>query len=181
MAWTKLADALQGKRELVLYAQRKYLVSWFPEYDPASPDQLDDTDRPWDMDHIHPKKYISGRHNIPPIIKDWHKSIGNLRAWPMEANRADGEDPPRKKLSGEREILGNIIEEFQIREASFVGDEWPQWENSTPDQDWFHENYLAKPEDYPSCRGALIQIITNRWVALYREWYDTLLINELFK
>jgi len=181
-AWTKLADVLWGKRELVLYAQRKYLVDWFPKHDPASPDQLEDTDRPWDMDHIHPQKYIYGRWNIPLIIKDWHGSIGNLRAWPLEANRADGEEPPCKKLSQPAEIKEHygLTTSEQVHKASFIGSEWPQWKESTPAQDWFHANYLAKTEEYPSCRGALIQAITARWVALYREWYETLLVGDLF-
>jgi hypothetical protein len=187
-AWTKLADAIRGKQELVLYAQREYLVRWFPRYDPSSLDQVEDTDRPWDMDHIHPQKYIYGKWNMPRIIKNWHGSIGNLRAWPMEANRADGEEPPGNKLelSGEEDIKEYYTEYYgltsseEVRHASFVGSEWPQWKASTPAKDWFHGNYLAKIGEYPSCRGALIQAITTRWVALYREWYETLLVEDLF-
>lgn len=187
-AWTKLADALWGKRELVLYAQREYLVRWFPQYDPSSLDQLEDTDRPWDMDHIHPQKYIYGRWNMPRIIKDWHGSIGNLRAWPMEANRADGEDPPGKKLELLKDEYLNkyysLTKSEEVRQASFVEKEWPLWKASAPakdpDKNWFPGNYLAKIEEYPSCRGALIQAITTRWVALYRKWYETLLVEDLF-
>jgi len=182
-AWTQLAKALWSKRELVLYAQREFLMYCFPHYDPSSLDQLEDTDRPWDMDHIHPQKYIYGRWNIPRIIKDWHGSIGNLRAWPMEVNRADGEDPPCKKLLEPGDTGGRygLTTGEQLRNASFVGSEWSQWQASTPDKDGFPANYLARPEDYPSCRGALITAITSRWVALYREWYETLLIGDLFR
>jgi hypothetical protein len=70
----------QRPSPLVLYAQRQWLVEWFPEYDPVRADQLEDTDRPWDMDHIHPGNYVNGKWYIPQIIKDWHSCIGNLRA-----------------------------------------------------------------------------------------------------
>jgi hypothetical protein len=186
-AWTKFADALKSKRALVLYAQRTYLRHWFPQYDPSSPDQVEDTDRPWDMDHIHPQKYVYGRWKIPPIIKEWHSSIGNLRAWPLEANRADGDDPPHKKLGIRlpacREMAGwyGLTTEKGVRNASFVSSDWPHWQASTPDDEWFPVNYIAKPEEYPSCRGALITAITSRWVALYREWYETLLVGDLFR
>jgi hypothetical protein len=182
-AWTQFANVLSSKRELVLYAQREYLMHWFPNHDPSSLDQLEDTDRPWDMDHIHPQNYIYGKRYIPQIIREWHGTIGNMRAWPMEVNRADGEAPPRRKLTepGEMGDRYGLATGEQVRNASFVGNEWPQWEASTPDGNGFHANYLAKPEEYPSCRGALITAITSRWVALYRHWYETLLIGDLFR
>ena len=31
--------------------------------------QLQDTEQPWDLDHIHPQNYVQGVNNIPPIIK----------------------------------------------------------------------------------------------------------------
>jgi hypothetical protein len=192
-AWERFAEALWGKRELVLYAQRECLMEWFPQHDPSSPDQLEDTDRPWDMDHIHPQKYINSLKKIPRIVKDWHGSIGNLRVWPMEVNRADGEAPPRQKLCRMRSELGETARRYglttdaRVRKASFVGGEWSQWQASTPDTsdasdpDSLPRNYLARPEVYPSCKIALITAITSRWVALYREWYETLLVGDLFQ
>jgi len=50
-----------------------------------------------------------------------------------------------------------------------------------PDQRWFPDNYLGKPEEYGIYIRALVKAITGRWVALYKEWYDTLLIGDLFK
>jgi hypothetical protein len=36
-----------------------------PTYDPTSVDQLDDADRPWDFDHIHPRAHIEHKKGVP--------------------------------------------------------------------------------------------------------------------
>jgi len=185
-AWTKLADELRWKKELVLYAQRHAIRSWFPDFDPISPDHLEDTDHPWDFDHIHPQAYVAYKWNMPRLIKDWHSSIGNLRAWPLEANRSDGAVPPLEKLNFRRQepaqqaILAQygLNDTRQLREASFVGKEWPDWQRSTPDEEDFPANYLAQ-DKYQENRCRLIRAVTSRWVALYREWYESLGIGEL--
>ena len=67
---------------------------WFSNYDPASPDQLEDTDRPWDYDHIFTAAY-GQVYNLPQLVREWFASVGNLRIWPLEANRAVGADTKR--------------------------------------------------------------------------------------
>lgn len=191
-AWTKFTNALWGKREIVLFAQREWLVKWFPDYDPSSHEQLEDTDRPWDFDHIHPQKYIYGRWNIPQVIKDWHGSIGNFRAWPFELNRSDAESVPRIKFKDacdednrfslkKRRNNGELNSE--LLKASFImkSKDWPKWEACAPNKEGFEGNYLANAKTYGECRVSLISAITQRWVELYREWYSELLIKDLFK
>ena len=166
---SRLASMPQRPSPLVLYGQRQWLAQWFPEYDPARPDQLEDTDRPWDMDHIHPTSNIYGKHGISQIIREWHGCMGNLRAWPLEANRERGADSPAQKLHVpiKREIDLGLHSGLQIREASCIEEnyEWPLWKASTSDGSW---------------RPALIEAITKRWIRLYEEWYNTLLIGTLF-
>lgn len=82
-AWLSFVKQLKNRQDLVIYAQRKTLSGWFEGYDPTRPDQIEDTDCPWDFDHIFPS-YFTGTWYVPQIIKDWHGSIGNLRAWPAE-------------------------------------------------------------------------------------------------
>jgi len=180
-------DRLMPQRPspLVLYAQRQQLAEWFSEYDPASTDQLEDTDRPWDMDHIHPSNYVNGKRYIPQIIKGWHGCIGNLRAWPLEANRARHDKSPAKKLSepDEKEKSLGLCDGQQIRQASFIEEnrEWQLWHASTPKKEGFSDKYLANQQDPDGrCRPVLIKAITSRWIRLYEEWYDTLLVASLF-
>lgn len=52
-------------KDLILYAQREFISSFFKDelY------QLDDTNVPFDWDHISPRKHIQGEKRIPDPIK----------------------------------------------------------------------------------------------------------------
>ena len=96
-------DVFSESRSILLYAQRKWIQQWFPEFDPSRPELIEDKDRPWDYDHILPQNLLRGRgggtlHRLPAVISDWVCSIGNLRAWPLEANRSDSDTSPSQKL-----------------------------------------------------------------------------------
>lgn len=179
--WVFFADKLWGERRLVLHAQRRQLAAWFPDFDPTDPGSVEEMNRPWDMDHIHPRYYIEGRHNILRIVRDWHGSIGNFRAWPFDANRADAESVPARKLDGDPdEVLRSygLRNAADKRSASFVSeDQWPNWQRSTPTGD-FPPRYLSMGP-YGDCRIALVRALTSRTIALYKGWYDSLKVEML--
>lgn len=186
----RFLDTLYDSRPLLLYAQRDWLRKWYPAFDPSQPEYMEDKNRPWDFDHILPQNLLrtesgGARHNIPQVIWDWCSSIGNLRAWPLEANRSDSDTSPTLKLTQvspeERRYAMNIGADE--RAASFVGNvDWPHWQNSVPITDdgisVKNRRYLASP-DYHVHRKALIMAIVHRFVALYCEWYSALNISEL--
>lgn len=181
--WDDFIGRLYHGRNLVLFAQRQALATWFEDFDPTDPDTIDEINRPWDMDHILPSFYVHGRQGIPRIIRDWHGSIGNLRAWPLDANRSDAEAAPRVKL----DEINDATQAYGMRTAcdllaaSFIPEsDWDHWYGSTPDTDkWFPERYLALPEKHGECRKALIKAIINRTLALYVEWYEQMRIDSL--
>jgi hypothetical protein len=180
-SWGRFIDSLKGNRSILLYAQRKWLATWFPEFDPSQPDFLEDKNRPWDYDHIHPQSYLQGRNGgslqgIPPLIKDWHNSIGNLRAWPLEANRSLGKCPPANKLENsiEEERWYGINNGERVRSASFIAENsWEDWRHCVPEK----EN-LTEASTYEQ-RQALINAIVKRFLAIYRNWYETLKLSTL--
>ena len=135
--------------------------------------------RPWDYDHIHPNNYVAGRWYIPQIIKDWHNTIGNFRAWPFEANRADHDISPLIKFTNvnDQEISYGLVSPEEKRCMSFIagGPEWQFWQESTPPGD-YDGKYLAT---VVTCQRALIRAITARYVRIYSEWYGALRINDL--
>ncbi|MDD4930186.1 MAG: DUF262 domain-containing protein [Gallionella sp.] len=187
-AWTKFINSLWNNRSILLYAQRDWLKMWFPDYDPSQPEQLEDMNRPWDFDHIHPQRYLknekgNSHQNIPNIVWDWHSSMGNFRAWPLELNRADGDTSPAYKLNeiSDDEIRYLMKTPKNARSASFIGEDhdWPSWQESVPSGGDHPRQYLADPANYGACRKKLILAITARFVALYREWYVTLKVDKL--
>lgn len=181
--WDQFIDALWGNRSMLLYVQRDWINEWFSDFDPSLPEFLEDKNRPWDYDHIHPQSFLQGRNGgtlwgLPQIIKDWHNSIGNLRAWPLEANRHDHDDAPALKLqsvSPEEAKYGITIR--NKLEASFITlDDFDQyWSKCDP----ANGKKLNDSENtYPE-RWALVNAIVWRFLAIYRQWYDDLKLSTL--
>jgi hypothetical protein len=186
LMWSRFAVTTWNLRPLVLYAQRGWLNAWFSDFDPARRDQLEDTDRPWDMDHIHASNYVKNIKRPQPHLRvlrdEWHGCIGNLRAWPLELNRGDGDASPTAKLAypettDERSILAEyeIRSRSQLLAASVIADS-SAWEASTPYNE-FKTNYLKTELQ---CYPPLIKAITERWLGLYRGWFRDLQVQRLF-
>jgi hypothetical protein len=76
--WTSFRNRLFGNKSLILFAQRKYINDKFGDFNQM--DTLEDTNTPWDWDHIYPSSWVVGKHNIDGRIRRWNNSIGNLRA-----------------------------------------------------------------------------------------------------
>ena len=180
-AWQNVLDKTWSHRPLIDYAQREWLANWFPDFDPTMPGQMDDLNRPWDYDHIHPSKFGGDVRNLPAVIREWHQSIGNLRAWPLELNRGDQADSPAEKLSVTDVQTAHFgMTKFEdLLRASFIDEssEWGDWQATFPTP-LVNHRYLALPGSDDQ-RQALLRVITSRFCRLYREWYENLAIGNL--
>jgi len=183
-ACDRFFDVLWNCHPMLLFAQRKWLATWFPNFNPALPEFMEDKNRPWDYDHIHPQNYLrsdggNSLRGMPQLIKDWHGSIGNLRAWPLEINRADGDRIPQLKFDdiGAIERRYGINREKHKLEASFVGaDDLPCWHESLPAGS---ERGYLKESDAHEARCALIKAIVTRFNRIYQDWYQGLRLADL--
>jgi hypothetical protein len=178
--WEKLLDKMWGHRPLIDYAQRAWLARWYPDFDPTLPGQMVDINRPWDYDHIHPSRHRV--NNVPAVIREWHQSIGNLRAWPLELNRGDQDDSPLAKLSinsPQSDYFFDGSRPEVLRKASFIEEfsEWKDWQETVPLPVVDHR-YLAHSSSHEQ-RQALLRAITHRFCRLYREWYENFAIADL--
>lgn len=79
-------NSLSYNKELLLFAQRKYLNKTFPNYKPISRFDWEEHNRPWDFDHIVPQKWVSNKRGNSKC-KDYLWTIGNFAALPFEINR----------------------------------------------------------------------------------------------
>lgn len=93
-SWIALFDRIYPwdkyvPREMLLYCQRDYMNSRFITYDPARQDLWEDSNRPWDYDHIVPQEWVNGKNNMPYrwYCQKWLNCIGNIGAIPFEINR----------------------------------------------------------------------------------------------
>ena len=159
-----LLNHLVSCRQILLYAQRTYIRQRFQAFDQWET-TLKDTNCPWDWDHIYPSTYY--RKNPNPIYKDWHGTIGNLRARGLSENRSDGCDWPSEKLKGKNEEDG-----IAIRRDSFVSE--ILWLEKIKGLENRHD--AVKNEE---TARAMCDIVLARLVAIYDEWYRELRIGSL--
>lgn len=91
MPWWPFWNIICFNKDLLLYAQRKYLKANFRLYDPAKSDMWDEHNRPWDYDHIIPQDWIhkKGKHRkeYTEYCEAWLNYNGNFAAIPFEKNR----------------------------------------------------------------------------------------------
>ncbi|MFA6377690.1 MAG: DUF262 domain-containing protein [Acholeplasmataceae bacterium] len=84
----KIYNHIKYNKNLLLFAQRKYLNKTFQNYKPVSSSDWEEHNRPWDFDHIVPQDWISNIRGLyREQCKDYLNTIGNLAAIPFEINR----------------------------------------------------------------------------------------------
>ena len=165
-AWQKFWGTVmwdKGYRRLVLFAQRKFLEKTFSSYAPEAPDQIEDSDRPYDWDHILPQSYFGEKYSRG-IWKYWGQSNGNIRAWPLADNRGDGDALPAVKLNRDNrdEILRNS--------AIYDPKPWLEIGNDSKNI----RKCLKDGNNAGEIGPIVLQAIVKRLAALYRHWYEEL-------
>lgn len=193
-AWGRFIDGLRYNRSMLLFAQRAAINDWFEDFYPFGPEHVTGSEAPWDFDHIHPRRRLrNARGNslrIPNLVREWHDTIGNLRAWPMELNRSDSDASPGWKMAAREDTDAEILRSYNLDStgtvvrASFILDaDLGHWQATAPDDDGpadFLEDYLSTTcEDHGWYRQQLVRAITTRFCALYRHWYEELKLAEL--
>lgn len=167
--------------DLVLYAQRDFLHDIFKN----KQFHLDDSNVPFDWDHIYPKSLINNKKNLPRLIKEFYESIGNFRAWPYELNRMDSDALPYIKFNPAeysedidflKQSWKRFIEKHKDLEADFhqISKNLLMW--SVCATEW------AKSEIGDIKKGdakEVFKLIVTRAVDLIGKWYTELLIEDL--
>lgn len=87
--WFNFLNRLLSSRSksLILLAQREYINKTFREYNEI--EDLDDTNTPWDWDHIYPSSWVYGKWYIDNRTRRWEWRIGNFRAMDLTDNRSE--------------------------------------------------------------------------------------------
>jgi Protein of unknown function DUF262 len=174
-------------RDLILYSQRKFLKDHFKN----KQFQLDDTNVPFDWDHISPNKFVYKKFGIPKIIKDWYGTIGNLRAWPYSLNRMDQDEVPARKLDP---INPEKYDEDENILFNNIKSKWEQYLLETDKKNYTPEQLKNELLDYSSCdeewADCVFEDLKKEWKNVYRlilkrslsiigGWYSQLRIEEL--
>ena len=86
-SWWGFINSVQYNRLLILIAQSSYIRDEFPEFNEL--ERLEDTNTPWDWDHIYPSEWVYGQRKIHELTRKWNNTIGNLRAMSLSDNRSE--------------------------------------------------------------------------------------------
>lgn len=147
---------IQYNKQMILFAQREYINSTFKDFNQL--DEIEDTNVPWDWDHIYPSEWVYRKVYCNQSIKDWNNTNGNFRAISLEHNRSRSNQQSPKDISNNEE-----------REYSFIKEnDWLYWKN-IDNRIWDNkiENHF--------------KAITTRTINIYECFWNDLKINELIE
>jgi hypothetical protein len=153
--WNKHVNKIFNNRSLLIYSQRKYFSDKFKDFNQM--ESMEDTNRPWDWDHIYPKSWVDNLHYIHHLVKRWVNSNGNFRALSYDDNRSESNNlSPADRLNSEN-----------IRRDSFISE-------SDFESFWGELGYESKAIKYDDEVSIKIYLsaVVNRTVNIYEEWYN---------
>lgn len=85
--WNSFIDLAFSNKNLILLAQREFINENFKDFNQLA--NLEDTDTPWDWDHIYPKSWVENKWYIDKRTRYWEWKNGNFRAMPLAGNRSE--------------------------------------------------------------------------------------------
>lgn len=153
-------NKLRDQNELLVYAQRDYIETVFDGFDPSNKLMWKGHNRPWDYDHILPSQNLNGtgsRRSMPKyheVCKAWQQSIGNLVAVDFSFNRSSQHTVDAYKKYAEKDgikVFSKNLPDFVIN--------------------------LDSADELDRSRRFVLAA-KNRLVAIYEEWYNTLIIEQ---
>lgn len=148
---------IRDNRLFVLFAQREYINENFKDFNQL--EDFDDTNTPWDWDHIYPSEWVKSKSNINNGIRDWNDTNGNLRILSLDVNRAEGNKIPPK----------DRVKEKSDRDISYVSESdfkyWSKIESRIYD-DQIQNHFYA---------------ITTRMINIYNKFWQDFKIHEFLK
>ncbi|WP_344785909.1 DUF262 domain-containing protein [Postechiella marina] len=119
--WRNLCHYVFWNRQFLTVAQRNYFNSQFGEF--MAFEGIEDTNKPWDWDHIYPNSWVYRKTKISVLVKWLLNSNGNFRALSFNENRSQSNNQ-----SPEMRFKDNV----QAQNDSFVcKNDFQYWVNLT--------------------------------------------------
>lgn len=184
--WDRIYDSMEYveffknvmcNRDLLLWIQREFLSDqrFFRE----ELFRLDDTDVPFDWDHISPENLVKNKRNLPAPLKDIYYEPCNLRAWPYQLNRSDQDNLPAIKFSIADTNCGHLRSALRGYDDRKI--ESYLLENSFCKRGWrkFGDDWLDQSKINDSHWQFVYKLIYGRWIEMSRELFEQLKFKEL--
>jgi uncharacterized protein with ParB-like and HNH nuclease domain len=95
--WKGTSGIVYWNKSLLILAQREYFNREFNEF--MEFDGIQDTNRPWDWDHIYPSSWVHSRWGIVDLVKRTVDTNGNFRSLSFNENRSQSNhQSPNKRF-----------------------------------------------------------------------------------
>lgn len=151
--WYALVDKIYRNKSLLLFAQRDYINDKFKDFNQV--ESIEDTNRPWDYDHIYPISWVFNKDGINNLVRVWVNSIGNFRALSYDDNRSES-----NHLSpAERFIDDNKKQDSFIKENDLVF--WKE----------INQNFKRIKHENQDSKNIFLNAVITRMTNIYADWY----------
>lgn len=148
-------NKIKWNKNLLLLAQREYIISEFQEFNDWI--TLDDTNRPWDWDHIFPHSWAYNRKNIHPLVKAYLNTVGNYRALSVAKNRSENNHvSPSERLNDNQVLLDSFVDKEDYNNY------WSQ----------FAQNDLRLSNDQDELLFIYQKAVLYRMLKIYTHFYE---------
>lgn len=152
--WADFLYRLFTNKSLVLLAQRNYINREFKEFNQF--EDLQDSNTPWDWDHIYPQSWVYYQKSIDDRTRRWEWRTGNLRAMSLTDNRSENNNQsPATRFKKENEDY--FIQSNDLQYWSKLTDE--------------HKNIKKWDQEYVLIHA---KAIITRTVNVYRNFLDVI-------
>ena len=149
LKWVNFIGKIRSNKSFLIFAQRAYMNAKFKDFNQY--EGIEDTNRPWDWDHIYPHSWVYNKEGINKLVKDWLNTNGNFRALSYDDNRSENNrSSPAQRLKTDSKKEDSFIKEDDFQEWSKLKD-----------------SRLKEGEQVSFFLSATIK----RMVNIYEEWY----------
>lgn len=151
--WKNLSETIYRNRNLLVLVQRDYFNREFLEF--MEFEGIQDTNKPWDWDHIYPNSWVHSKKGISPIVRWLMDTNGNIRALSFNENRSQ---------SNHKSPEDRFKNESKVQADSFIKKtDLEYWEQLTNDDRRLQED--GKVELF-------VKAVFSRMINIYKEVHD---------
>lgn len=156
--WNRLIHKLNTNKLLLIFAQRSYMIEKFQEFNQL--EDIEDTNRPWDWDHIYPISWVYQQRYVDDLTRNWVNANGNFRALSYDDNRSESNSlSPKQRFENDHK-----------KNESFILDSDYKF--------WCKIHRKIDIENSEEKKNYLMAIIT-RTINIYEEWFNEFEIGNL--
>lgn len=154
--WQQFSNKIYWDKTFLILAQKEYFNQEFEDF--MEFDGIEDTNRPWDWDHIYPSSWVYSKREISSLARQIINTNGNFRALSFNENRSQSnhQSPKVRFENNSNAQLGSFVKENDLKY-------WLQLTNT--------ENRLKESNDSKQKVNALIYACFNRMNNIYEEVY----------